>query len=232
MNPNQIPPPLNTHPPASESNTPALLGLIFAFVFAPAGLIISIIGLKKAKQLNGEGRDLALAGVIVSSIATAIFVIGLIISIILIAVPTFRQYNRDEQRQTDIDAVKVQLDNYINGNSGNLPTQGAEGTFANEVLSATELNFYKPDFAEIATSHTEDKEPEHILYVEQGQPTNATYYPNPDSFHVWGGSKCGAETLGDGETYTTDDIKSAGSGAWVIVYAFEKDQQVYCSDGS
>lgn len=56
-------------PPSSgNSNNFAMLGLILAFIFSPAGLVLSILGLRKSKE-TGEGRGLSLAGIIVSSVS-------------------------------------------------------------------------------------------------------------------------------------------------------------------
>ena len=44
----------------------ALAGLILAFLSPFLGLIFSIIGLSKAKQMGGAGRGMAMAGLIIS----------------------------------------------------------------------------------------------------------------------------------------------------------------------
>ncbi len=66
------PTPTPTPIPIQDTST-AIAGFILAFLFAPLGLIFSIAGLKKAKQLDGAtkqfggvGRGLAIAGLIVS----------------------------------------------------------------------------------------------------------------------------------------------------------------------
>lgn len=56
-----------------EDNICAILGLIFAFIFPIAGLILSIIGMKK-QQYHG----LAVAGLVISIIAIVIYVIAVI----------------------------------------------------------------------------------------------------------------------------------------------------------
>jgi hypothetical protein len=57
----------------------AILALVLAFVFAPAGLILGIIARKQIRQTGEEGDGLALAGIIVGSIACAIWVLVIII---------------------------------------------------------------------------------------------------------------------------------------------------------
>ena len=50
-------------------NTVALLGFVFAFLSPIVGLILSIIGLKKAKEFNGLGKGYAIAGIIISVVS-------------------------------------------------------------------------------------------------------------------------------------------------------------------
>ena len=50
-----------------QTNIYAILGIIFSFFFSIAGLILSIIGLKKSKELN-NGKGLSIAGIVISSI--------------------------------------------------------------------------------------------------------------------------------------------------------------------
>jgi len=65
-------------PPPVKTNIMAILGLIFAFVFWPAGIVLSILGLNQTKKRNEGGRGLALAGLILSILfgLIAIIVIG------------------------------------------------------------------------------------------------------------------------------------------------------------
>ena len=56
----------------------AILGLVFAFVFSPLGIVFSAIGLKQIKERREGGRGLALAGLILSIIFV---VLGILIVI-------------------------------------------------------------------------------------------------------------------------------------------------------
>jgi hypothetical protein len=71
---------------AAPTNTMAILALVLAFVFAPAGLILGIIARKQIRQTGEEGGGLALAGIIVGGIATALF--ALMILFFVVAVST------------------------------------------------------------------------------------------------------------------------------------------------
>jgi hypothetical protein len=73
------PPPGYGQPPGyppyygRPTNTLAILALIMAFVFAPAGLILGIVARKQIRRTGEDGDGLALAGIIVGGIGTAAF---------------------------------------------------------------------------------------------------------------------------------------------------------------
>jgi hypothetical protein len=67
------------------TNTMAILALVMAFVFAPAGLVLGIVARKQIRQTGEEGDGLALAGIIVGGIVTAIFVFLIVLWIIAFA---------------------------------------------------------------------------------------------------------------------------------------------------
>ena len=52
-----------------QVNTVAMLGLVFSFLSPIVGLILSIIGLTKSRQLNGLGKGQAIAGIIISVVS-------------------------------------------------------------------------------------------------------------------------------------------------------------------
>ena len=81
-------PPVGYAPPAQfgrPTNTMAILSLVMAFVFAPAGLILGILARKQIARTGEEGDGLALAGIIVGGLITAFFVIMIIFMIIAFA---------------------------------------------------------------------------------------------------------------------------------------------------
>jgi hypothetical protein len=66
------------YPPVAwgrPTNTMAILALVMAFVFAPAGLILGIVARKQIRRTGEDGDGLALAGIIAGGIFTAIFVL-------------------------------------------------------------------------------------------------------------------------------------------------------------
>jgi len=83
------PPPGDGPPPGypaygRPTNTMAILALVLAFVFAPAGLVLGIVARKQIKQTGEDGEGLALAGMIVGGIFTAIFLLVIVFWIIAI----------------------------------------------------------------------------------------------------------------------------------------------------
>lgn len=55
--------------PQPQSNGMAIAGFVCSFFIAILGLIFSIIGLNRSKQMGGKGRGLAIAGIIISSVS-------------------------------------------------------------------------------------------------------------------------------------------------------------------
>jgi len=74
---------VHVHTGASRSNTMAVLGLVFAFIMPLLGLIFSCIGLGNAKRMNGEGRGLAIAGLVISILW---IVLAIVMVIVVVAV--------------------------------------------------------------------------------------------------------------------------------------------------
>ena len=72
-------------PYGRPTNTLAVLSLVMAFVFAPAGLVLGIVARRQIRQTGEDGAGLALAGIIVGGIATALFVLVIVFWIIAFA---------------------------------------------------------------------------------------------------------------------------------------------------
>jgi hypothetical protein len=80
-------------------DTVSVLGLVFAFLFWPVGLVLSIIGLTRTGRGKRPGRGLAVAGLVVSLLA----------AVILVAVVGSIASAADDVA-TDIDAATEQFD--------------------------------------------------------------------------------------------------------------------------
>jgi hypothetical protein len=67
------------------TNTMAILALVMAFVFAPAGLVLGILARKQIARTGEDGDGLALAGIIVGGLVTAFFVLMIVFMIVAFA---------------------------------------------------------------------------------------------------------------------------------------------------
>jgi hypothetical protein len=69
----------STSPTASgKTNTMAIVALVLTFVFPPIGLIIGIIALNQIKKTHEEGKGLALAAIVLSSLWVALIALAII----------------------------------------------------------------------------------------------------------------------------------------------------------
>jgi hypothetical protein len=64
--------------PARRTNVMAILGLVFAFVFAPLGIVFAIIGRKQIARTGEGGRGLATAGLILSIVFVVVWIATLV----------------------------------------------------------------------------------------------------------------------------------------------------------
>ena len=66
-------------PPYSPTptNTMAVLSLVLAFLFPPAGVIVGLIARSQLKRSNEQGDGLATAGIILSAVFTAAILLAL-----------------------------------------------------------------------------------------------------------------------------------------------------------
>lgn len=119
------------HMQKSGTNGMAVAGIILAFIFPLAGLVVSLIALSQIKREPQEGRGLALAGAIVSGVYTVISVLIFVAFFWLFAwsaqnqpgfrddaqTPTLDYKNegkeRDTEREADIKAIHSDLEVYF-----------------------------------------------------------------------------------------------------------------------
>jgi peptidyl-prolyl cis-trans isomerase B (cyclophilin B) len=76
------PPPYGGYPPPRPTNTLAVASLVCAFVFAPLGIAFGHISLSQIKKTGEEGRGLAVAGLIISYLATLLAIIVVVLSVL------------------------------------------------------------------------------------------------------------------------------------------------------
>jgi hypothetical protein len=63
-----------------ETNTLATLSVLFAFVFAPAGVILGHLALSQIHETGDRGRDRALVGITLSYVFITVAVVALVVS--------------------------------------------------------------------------------------------------------------------------------------------------------
>lgn len=68
---------------SNSNNGLAITGFILSFFIPIAGLIVSIMGLKKSKELNNNGKGFAIAGIIISSIFLGLSLIFTLLFILI-----------------------------------------------------------------------------------------------------------------------------------------------------
>ncbi len=85
----------------------AILAIVFAFVFAPLGIVFGIIGRKQTKQKGEGGRGLATAGLILGIVFTLLEILFVVLIIVVAAnaTPTVAQSNVESQISTQLAAT-------------------------------------------------------------------------------------------------------------------------------
>lgn len=104
----------------SPTNGLVIAGFVLAFLMPLIGLILSIVGLSQTKKRNQKGGGLAVAGIVISSIGTLVWLV--IVPILVFTSLTGTQKEaRDIEREIDIRAIQSQLEIYYN-QMGQYPT--------------------------------------------------------------------------------------------------------------
>jgi hypothetical protein len=67
------------------TNTLAVISLVLAFVFSPAALVTGIIARRQIARSGEEGSGLALAGIILGALGTALFVALLVAWVVAVS---------------------------------------------------------------------------------------------------------------------------------------------------
>ena len=175
MQPNQQPndpPQLQQQPPqqpqqqvyydvnqSSQSNDMAIAGFILSFFVAALGLVFSILGFQRSKELNGSGKGLAVAGIIISSISIVISMLWFLLFIGLIGISSVVLQEAVENLE---ELEEDSLEAYSSFNVDNRPR-------AVEIISGdpglNQLNdefYYRPETPETCqyyiTNHTTDRD--------------------------------------------------------------------------
>ncbi|MCI4676195.1 peptidylprolyl isomerase [Candidatus Mycolicibacterium alkanivorans] len=71
------------YPAPPQTNGMAIASLVCAFVFAPLGIVFGHISLSQIKRTGEEGRGLAMAGLVISYLVTALTIVALVLGVAL-----------------------------------------------------------------------------------------------------------------------------------------------------
>jgi peptidyl-prolyl cis-trans isomerase B (cyclophilin B) len=75
---------LGTYPPPRSTNSLAIVSLVCAFLFAPLGIVFGHISLSQIKRSGEEGRGLAIAGLVIGYLITALTVLVVVLSVLFL----------------------------------------------------------------------------------------------------------------------------------------------------
>lgn len=100
------PPPFAQSPAQSGTNTMAILALVFAFVFAPLGIVFGAIGRKQTRQRGENGRGLATAGLVLGIVFTVLGAAIVVLAVVVAknATPTVAKSNVESQVSQQLEA--------------------------------------------------------------------------------------------------------------------------------
>ena len=97
------------YPRPRPTNAMAIASLVCAFLFAPLGIVFGHISLSQIKRTGEDGRGLAIAGLVISYLATAlaVVVVASAVFFVLLARNVNRQLGRSEPRLSRCHRVPV-----------------------------------------------------------------------------------------------------------------------------
>ncbi len=104
--PQQPPAPVAEH----QTDTLGIISIVLFFVFSLAGLIVGIIGIRRAKK-RGYSATLSIIGTVLNGVAMS-FVALILPLLVITTFSGIQQKGRDTERQTDIRAIHGQLEAY------------------------------------------------------------------------------------------------------------------------
>lgn len=82
------------YPVKPPTNTLAILALVFAFIFAPAAIIMGAIARKQIRRTGEDGMGLATAGLIIGIVFTALFALWIVLILVVFATAVHNMNNQ------------------------------------------------------------------------------------------------------------------------------------------
>lgn len=74
------------YPPPRQTNSMAIVALIAALAFAPLGIVFGHIALSQIRRTDEEGKPLAIAGLVIGYVFTALLVVVIVFWLIMVLV--------------------------------------------------------------------------------------------------------------------------------------------------
>lgn len=75
-------------PPPRGTNTMAILSLVFAFIFAPAGIVMGVIAKRQIRERHEGGSGLATAGIVIGAVSVLLGVLLFVLVVVGTALST------------------------------------------------------------------------------------------------------------------------------------------------
>src|SRR3954452_18477994 len=72
------------YPPPRSTNSLAIVSLVCAFLFAPLGIVFGHMSLSQIKKTGEEGRGLAIAGLVIGYLISALTVLVVVLSVLFL----------------------------------------------------------------------------------------------------------------------------------------------------
>jgi peptidyl-prolyl cis-trans isomerase B (cyclophilin B) len=110
-------------PPPRQTNAWAIVALVSAFTIPPVAIVCGHISLSQIKRTGDEGRVLAIAGLVIGYVLTALMFVfvGVMMWVMLMLDPSLRDYDRDHYSSYSMAVTSIQA---VPGEQGPLRLTG------------------------------------------------------------------------------------------------------------
>jgi peptidyl-prolyl cis-trans isomerase B (cyclophilin B) len=97
-------------PPPRQTNAWAVAALVSAFTVPPMAIVCGHVSLSQIKRTGDEGRGLAIAGLVIGYVLTALIVVfvALMIWFMIIMDQSLRTYDRDDYGTYSMGVTSIQ----------------------------------------------------------------------------------------------------------------------------
>ncbi|WEV72038.1 DUF4190 domain-containing protein [Bifidobacterium sp. ESL0790] len=89
-------------------NTLCIVGFVLSFIFAPVGLVLSIIAMNQINKTGEQSKGLSIAGIVISAIGTVSLIIVVVLIVVAISMAGDSSYSDDDDCYYDEDCSSEQ----------------------------------------------------------------------------------------------------------------------------